>query len=119
MNFIGLPSPSAYVKKYLIVVDKNYHDLKVPKHLEIKKEFFHITECFLKVNGEEVDGKIDDNSTSILKKIGKNDSFIYSHEIRFVRNNEKIQKKRQITAREYIELLEMKDQAKVIIRKIR
>ena len=51
MNFIGLPSPSAIVKKFLIVVDKNYHDLKVPKNLEIKKEFFHITECFLIVQG--------------------------------------------------------------------
>jgi len=87
-----MPSPSAHVKKYLIVVDKNYHDLKVPKHLEIKKEFFHITECFLTVQGEEVDGGT--NSTSIIKKIGKNDSFIYSHELRYVRNNEKIQKKR-------------------------
>lgn len=51
LNFIGLPSPSAIVKKFLIVVDKNYHDLKVPKNLEIKKEFFHITECFLIVQG--------------------------------------------------------------------
>jgi hypothetical protein len=45
LNFIGLPSPSAFVKKYLIIVDHNYHDIKVPK--QIKKEFFHVTEAFL------------------------------------------------------------------------
>lgn len=96
-----MPSPSAFVKKFLIVVDKSYHDLKVPKHLEIKREFFQITECFLKSDFED--------ATNIIKKIGKNDSFIYSHEIRYIQNNEKIQKKRQITAREYIELLDLKD----------
>ena len=54
-----------------------------------------------------------------MRKIGKNDSFIYSHEIKYVLNQEKIVKKRQVTAREYIELLEMKDQEKKQLRKIR
>ena len=31
LNFIGLPSPSTFVKKFLIIVDSNYHDIKVPK----------------------------------------------------------------------------------------
>ena len=38
--------------------------------------------------------------------MGKNDSFNYNHEIRYYQNNERIVKKRQISAREYIELFE-------------
>lgn len=77
--------------------------MKVPKH--IKKEFFQLDETFLTVNNEDE----SEDCVNIIKKIGKNDSFIYSNEIRYVKNNEKIVKKRQITAREYIELLEYKD----------
>lgn len=83
MNFIGLPSPSAYVKKYLIIVDPNYHDLKLPK--QIKMELFVVTEAFLQVpNEQQIDG------INLVRKIGKNDSFIYSHEIRYVLNGERI-----------------------------
>jgi len=39
--------------------------------------------------------------------------------LRFIQNNEKIQKKKQITAREYIELLETRDSSKKQVRKIR
>lgn len=56
---------------------------------------------------------------NVVRKIGKNDSFIYSNELRFVQNGEQIQKKKQITAREYIELLELKDPSRKQIRKIR
>ena len=59
------------------------------------------------------------DATNMVRKIGKNDSFIYSNEIRYYQNSEKIQKKKQITAREYIELLESKDTAKHQVRKIR
>jgi len=60
-----------------------------------------------------------ENGTNVARKIGKNDSFIYSNEIRYFSNGEKIQKKKQITAREYIELLENKDTSRRQIRKIR
>ncbi len=43
---------------------------------------------------------------NFIRKVGKNDSFNYNHEIRFYQNNERIVKKRQISAREYIELFE-------------
>jgi CYTH domain-containing protein len=55
----------------------------------------------------------------MVRKIGKNDSFIYSTEIRYVQNGERIHKKKQITAREYIHLLEQKDPSKKQVRKIR
>jgi len=45
LNFIGLPSPSAIVKKFLLVTDMNSHDINVPKN--IKREFFQLDETFL------------------------------------------------------------------------
>ena len=65
----------------------------------IKKEYFNIEETFLSYTAEE---QID----NVVRRIGKNDSFIYYHETRFLKNNERIVRKRQFTAREYIELLE-------------
>ena len=56
---------------------------------------------------------------NILRKVGKNDAFTYSHEMRYEINGEKIQKKRQITAREYIELIESPDMTKRKILKTR
>jgi len=99
-----MPSPSAFVKKFLLVVDKNHHDIKVPK--SIKKEFFQLDENFLLVSDEF------ENGTNIVSKIGKNDAFIYSNEVRYIHNNEKITRKKQITAREYIEMLQSKDPVK-------
>jgi hypothetical protein len=63
---------------------------------EIKSEQFKIEEIFIKtVHGE----------SNMLRKIGKHDSYTYSHEMRYEINGDKIQKKRGITARECIELL--------------
>ena len=42
LNFIGLPSPSAYVKKFLLITDMGNHDMYVPKN--IKREFFQLDE---------------------------------------------------------------------------
>lgn len=56
---------------------------------------------------------------NIVKKMGKNDSFIYSNEFKYIQNKEMIVKKKQITAREYIEMLDMKDEEKRQVRKIR
>ena len=53
----------------------------------------------------------------MLRKVGKNDSFTYSHEMRYDIKGEKIQKKRQITAREYIELCENTDNTKRTVEK--
>jgi hypothetical protein len=66
---------------------------------KVKKEYFNIEETFLTFTADE---QID----NVARKIGKNDSFIYYHETRLMQNQEKIVKKRQITAREFIELLE-------------
>ena len=104
LNFIGLPSPSAYVKKFLLITDMGNHDIYVPKN--IKREFFQLDETFLLTNSNTP------YNINLLRMIGKNDAFIYSNEVSFVQNNERIQKKKQITGREYIELLENRDTSK-------
>ena len=110
LKFIGLPSPSTVIKKFLLIADKNNYDLSVPRN--VKKEYFNIEETFLMLSSEE---QID----NVVRKIGKNDSFIYYHETKVMQNQERIVKKRQITAREYIELLEQKDRDKKVIKKLR
>lgn len=110
LKFIGLPSPSTFIKKFLLIADKSNYDLSVPRN--VKKEYFNIEETFLMLSSEE---QID----NVVRKIGKNDSFIYYHETKVMQNQERIVKKRQITAREYIELLEQKDRDKKVIKKLR
>ena len=55
----------------------------------------------------------------MVRKIGGNDSYIYNHETKFEINNERIQKKRQITAREYIEMIDNRDSSKKCVKKLR
>ena len=57
---------------------------------------------------------------NFLRKTGKNDSFTYSHEMRTYQNDQRIEKRRQISAREYIELFEQsKAPNKKILQKVR
>jgi hypothetical protein len=57
---------------------------------------------------------------NFLRKTGKNDSFTYSHEMRSYQAGERIEKRRQISAREYIELLEQsKCKSKKNLKKVR
>lgn len=57
--------------------------------------------------------------SSLVRKIGNNDSFVYSNEVKFIINGESIQKKKQITAREYLEALESRDPNRKRVKKIR
>ena len=61
-------------------------------------EFFQIEEVFLLAQGDLIE--------NFVRKTGKNDSFTYSHEMRTYQSGERIEKRRQISAREYIELIE-------------
>lgn len=51
--------------------------------------------------------------------MGKNDSFIYTMIYSFKNGEQKIQKKKQITAREYIEFGDLKDPMRRQVRKMR
>ena len=69
-------------------------------------------EVFLITQGEQYE--------NFIRKAGKNDSFTYSHEMRNYKSGERIETKRQISAREYIEILEQsKDPSKTSLKKIR
>lgn len=103
-----MPQPTNLTRKYLLATDKPSPEINVPAG--VKKESFQLEETFIATQVGEA---------NILRKIGKNDAFTYSHEMRYEINGEKIQKKRQITAREYIELLENLDDTKKKIIKTR
>jgi len=73
LKFIGLPTPTSFYKKFLLVTRPGDYDISTPKN--VKKEVFMVEETFLIATGDQVE--------NFLRKIGKNDSFTYSHEIRF------------------------------------
>lgn len=77
LKFIGLPSPSTFIKKFLLIADKTTYDIAVPRN--VKKEYFNIEETFLLYTADE---QID----NVARKIGKNDSFIYYHETKTMQN---------------------------------
>lgn len=49
----------------------------------VKKEYFNLEETFLTFTSEE---QID----NVVRKVGRNDSYIYNHETKFIVKNEKI-----------------------------
>ena len=51
--------------------------------------------------------------------MGKNDSFIYSMHYQYKNGNQNIKKKKQITAREYIEFMDLKAPMSKQVRKMR
>lgn len=93
---IGLPTPRTHHKKFLLVTLPGLFDIDTPA--SVKKEVFQTEETFLTATKE--------NTEAFIRKIGKNDSYIYTHELRHYVGGERILKKRQLTAREYIEMLD-------------
>lgn len=69
---------------------------------DIKIDVFDVEETFLIPASKDV-------IESKIRRRGKNDSYTYVLEQRFEQDKQRIQKKRQITAREYIGLLEQQD----------
>jgi hypothetical protein len=96
-RYIGLATPTSFYKKFLLKA-KGSIEIMAPKKENIKFEYFQIEEVFLVASGEVVE--------NFLRKTGKNDSNTYSHEMRTYTAGQRIEKKRQISAREYIELQE-------------
>ena len=83
-KYIGLPTPQIFHKKFLLSTPPQGFDIVTPEN--IKKEVFQAEETFL----VSTKGKTE----ALVRKIGKNDSYIYNHEVRQYENNERIQKKR-------------------------
>jgi hypothetical protein len=94
LHTIGEPQTENYVRKYLLVSDRSNYEVELPSG--IRKEHFDLEETYITTS-------VSDSNRLI--KLGKNDSYNYSQEIRYEIAGEKIQRKRQITGREYIELI--------------
>ena len=84
LKFIGLPTPASFYKKFLLITKPGEFEITLPKG--VKKEYFNMEETFLTATGDQVE--------NFIRKVGKNDSYNYNHEIRFYQNNERIVKKR-------------------------
>lgn len=108
LTLIGMPQPLSMTKKFLLVLDHKNPELHLGP--DVKVETFQIEETFLTTSVGDC---------NVLHKVGKNDSYTYSHEMRLSLNGDKIQKKRQITAREYIQLLESRDSNKRHVKKVK
>ena len=106
---IGLPTPQTHHKKFLLVTLPNEFDIETPN--KVKKEVFQAEEIFLTATKESTE--------AFMRKVGKNDSYIYTHEVRQYVGKERIQKKRQLAAREYIEMLEQAASGFVKLKKFR
>ena len=91
-----MPTQKTFHKKFLLATPPGKFDINTPP--DIKKEVFSAEDIFL------ISTK--DNTEAFVRKMGKNDSYIYSIEERHYENNERILKKRQISAREYISMLD-------------
>ena len=100
-KYLGLPEMAHVQKKFLLKHDEDGRFIfNEPDNL--KRETFEVEEVYLlKPNKECIECKI--------RSRGKEDSFTYIQETRSIINGEEIIMKRQITAREYIQLLDQKD----------
>lgn len=113
-KYIGLPTPTSFHKKFLLKVKGNLEDI-IPK--DAKTEVFEMELSFLLTTGDKLTG---DTFENCISKTGKNDSFTYNHNLRSWSNGELIDKRRQITAREYHEFKEQStDHTKKTIKKLR
>lgn len=108
LSFIGQPFPTSLTRKYLLISDKQSPEFDVPTGLKV--ETFNLEETFLTTAIGQA---------NVLRKVGKNDAYTYSQEMRFEIKGEKIQKKRAIGARDYIELIENPDPNHHTIKKLR
>ena len=108
-KYIGVPVPTSYYKKFLIR-EQGHFEVRAPR--KVRVEYFQIEEVFLISK--------DDMLENFIRKTGKNDVFAYSHEMRSFKDEQRIEKKRQISAREYIEMFEQsRDTKRKILKKTR
>lgn len=113
-GLLGIPVPKDIFKKFL--VKGNVKSIKIPD--DVLHETIHMSETQLRdVNEGKQDHKT--KKRTILRKRGKEGHFYYNTESRYIWEGQRIQKKRQITAREYMEMMQMKDPQFVTIEKER
>lgn len=100
-SIVGLPQDALEQKKYLIESNEN-GDFMFDPPPNVKMESFEVEETYL----------IAQDADTLEHKVrsrGKGDSYTYAHEVLKKIKGEKIKRKRPISAREYIQLLEHTD----------
>lgn len=107
---IGEPNPINYYKKFLLNQTGPYDF----DGSNIRVETFQITETFLICDSEKMQEKF-------IRKIGSNDVFNYQQESRSWHNEDHcLVKRKQISARDYVDILEQSQCPKrQVIKKIR
>ena len=111
MKSIGLPAESFLQKKFLLMQDgEGRFILNEPD--DLKRETFEVEEVFLVTRDQ-------DEIESKIRSRGKEDSYTYIHEVTTVVEGEEIIRKRQISAREFIQLMDQKKVGTNPVEKIR
>ena len=100
-KYLGLPEMAHVQRKFLLIHDEDGRFI-FDEPNSLKRETFDVEEVYLvKPNKDCLECKV--------RSRGKEDSFTYIQETRSIIKGEEIIMKRQITAREYIQLLDQKD----------
>jgi len=111
MKYVGLPEMAHVQKKFLLAHDGEGRFI-IDEPTDLKRETFEVEEVFLVTKSKEM-------LENKIRSRGKEDSYTYIHETRSIVQGEEIIMKRQITAREFIQLGDQKDVNKKPIEKIR
>jgi len=121
LHMIGRPQEAPkFYKKYLLEREKEGGIPKLPEDPNMRVEVFTMDDTYLECADPRIEEKI--------RKRGQKDSFSYTHSITvydhdFVHaanyTNDGIETKKQITAREYLFLIERKDKTRVTLDKLR
>jgi len=98
---LGRQTGNSFYKKFLLKKSTPTIGTRFPIKLRENQHFEEsdVIETFINYKGSE--GRVIESS---IEKKGSNKSYTYTHKITLEKNAQKIQKKRQISAAEYIEL---------------
>jgi len=102
LKIIGMPTATSFYKKFLV---KGFDELL--KLESLKKEIFVVEETYIGKQNILVENKI--------RRRGQHDAFTYVHHARFYDAKDKkvrIDKKRQLTAREFVTMMDLKNKDK-------
>lgn len=108
---VGLPEQAFIQRKFLLMQDGDGRFI-INEPTDLKRETFEVEEVFLVTRN-------DNECESKIRSRGKEDSCTYIHEVQMIVKGEEIVRKRQISAREFIQLMEQKKVDTNSVEKIR
>jgi len=101
-SVIGLPTDRRIFRKYLVAGEVG----ELPE--DVKTEKMKILETYLNVPADELADRKKQNITVCVRQRSKQGATVYNYEKRYMVGHERIQEMRQITAKDYIDLLKNK-----------